>query len=74
MSAAGRAVLDRLVAQDPDFARWWAVHEVSEQGPATRRFRRPEGEVTLRLVPVRPAPAPEVSLIVHLPETPLSAD
>lgn len=70
MNAAGRAVLARLVADDPDFARWWAEHEVSEQGPATRRFRRPGGEVTLRLVPVRPAPAPEVSLLVHLPETP----
>lgn len=69
MGPHGWATVDDLLVTDSDFARMWRRHDVTDQEPAVRRFRRPDGsESTLRLIPTRPAPSPMVSIVMHLPD------
>jgi transcriptional regulator with XRE-family HTH domain len=63
-----RALVAELRAGSAEFARWWDEHDVSEQDSRSRTFRRPSGAVTtLRLVVLRLAVHPSVTVVLHAP-------
>ncbi len=62
------AVLRGLLAESPEFARWWGYHEVTDQESQQRVFRHPRfGERPLDLYVVRPAQSPSMTIVFHLP-------
>lgn len=62
-------VVADLRRRSPDFVRMWSEHEVTGQHTRIRRFRRPgQGIYAMRLMVVRPADDPSISIAFHLPE------
>jgi transcriptional regulator with XRE-family HTH domain len=71
--------VQRIVADlsliSPQFARWWADHEVQEHRSRVRRLRHPRfGIRTMRVLPVTSPEFPTAMTIFHLPVTQVSGD
>jgi transcriptional regulator with XRE-family HTH domain len=60
-------LVSRLNQASPEFARWWADHDIRGQRMRVRRFRRGAQVRAMRLVVAHPSDYNEVSLAYHLP-------
>ncbi|MBF4997311.1 helix-turn-helix domain-containing protein [Nocardia sp. BSTN01] len=69
--ADGRSdeLVAELISHSPEFACWWAAHEVRRGDARSCVFRHPQaGEVRTRLVQLRLVAQPWFKLVTHLPE------
>ncbi len=62
------ALVDMLTADSPEFASWWAEHDVSGFETRLRRFRHPDaGELTFEYQQLAPVEWPGLRVVVQLP-------
>lgn len=74
LDAGSAELVADLRAGCAEFGRWWDAHDVAEQEPRERTFRRPGGdECTLRLTVLRLAVCPSVTVVFHGPAGDLPA-
>jgi len=61
-------LVDTISTASPDFARWWAEHEVTAFETRIRRFRHPHaGELTFEYQQLAPVEWPGLRVVVQLP-------
>lgn len=64
-------LISELRDRSPEFARWWAGHDVQEHRSRIRRFHHPErGPQAVRILPVMSPEFPTSAIILHLPVEP----
>jgi transcriptional regulator with XRE-family HTH domain len=65
-----KALVDHLRDSDPDFSRWWDLHEVQEKTSGIKRFRGPNGEpIAWHFQSVLSPSSGDQRLIVYTPAT-----
>lgn len=64
-----RSLIDELGRRSPEFARWWAEHEVRRGDTGSRTFTNPVvGDIGTRLVQLRVVPQPWFKVVAYLPD------
>lgn len=60
------ALIGELSVKSPEFARWWAAHEVVQLSHGTKRYRHPVvGEITVSFEALSLPDDPEQTLFVY---------
>ena len=66
--ARAEELVTRLRAASPEFARWWAEHDVARFQTRLRRYHHPRaGELVFQFQQLTPAEWPHLRVVVQLP-------